>query len=116
MSLSVTWSVTGINEAIAKCQQIITKVNSYPAEVFQTVGHQMVSACQAQAPVRTGYLRDHIVLVQQNAQQFSIISQAPYSAFVEFGTYKMAPREFFFSVIEGFIPEITQMISNNILT
>jgi len=108
--------VTGLDEAIAKCQQISNKLNTYPAEVLQTIGHQMVSAIQAKAPVRTGFLRDHVVLQQEaNNQAFTIVSEAPYSIYVEFGTYKMAPREFFFSVIYEFVPQITQLIANNML-
>jgi len=114
MSLTFTWTVQGLDGAISLCQQMITKINSNPAEVFQTVGHQMVSGIQAKAPVRTGYLRDHVVLTQQNEQQMTITSEAPYSVYVEFGTYKMAPREFFYSVIEGFIPEITRLLAGTI--
>ena len=75
----------------------------------------MVSAMQGKAPVRTGFLRDHITFTQENALQFMIVSEAPYSVFVEFGTSRMAPREFFFSVIYEFAPEITQQIANNML-
>src|SRR6266496_1624555 len=114
MSVSAKWTVTGIAEAQARIQQGIEKFNTVPNQVFQTVGAQMVSAMQGKAPVRTGFLRDHIVQ-EQETNQLIITSEAPYSVFVEFGTSRMAPREFFFSVIYEFEPQILEQIRNGIL-
>jgi HK97 gp10 family phage protein len=45
------------------------------------------------APVDTGYLRDHIHAMKTGKTAI-VISDAPYSAFVEFGTRKMAAQPF----------------------
>ena len=76
-------------------------MNEFFAQEFQTIGHQMVDEMKSRAPVRTGYLRDHIVVEQATEQQLTITSQADYSIYVELGTYKMAARPFFYPVVDG---------------
>lgn len=44
------------------------------------------------APVRTGYLRSKITAAKAGKNAADVISAAPYAAYVEFGTSKMAPR------------------------
>lgn len=44
------------------------------------------------APVRTGYLRSNITAAKAGKNAADVISAAPYAAYVEFGTSKMAPR------------------------
>lgn len=44
------------------------------------------------APVRTGYLRSNITAKKAGKNAADVISAAPYAAYVEFGTSKMAPR------------------------
>lgn len=44
------------------------------------------------APVRTGYLRSKISAAKAGKNAADVISAAPYAAYVEFGTSKMAPR------------------------
>jgi len=114
MSLSFTWTAQGVDEAVSMIEKVIANINNNVNEVFQTIGHQILSAIQAKAPVKTGYLRDHVTLQQQTGQ-LTLTSEAPYSIYVEFGTYKMAPRAFFFSSIEPFIPEITRMLTNSFM-
>jgi len=76
-------------------------MNEFFAEEFQTIGHAMVDEMKSRAPVRTGYLRDHIVVQEASAQRLTITSQADYSIYVELGTYKMAARPFFYPVVQG---------------
>lgn len=44
------------------------------------------------APVRTGYLRSNITAAKAGRNAADVISSAPYAAYVEYGTSKMAPR------------------------
>lgn len=44
------------------------------------------------APVRTGFLRSKITAKKAGRNGADVISAAPYAAYVEFGTSKMAPR------------------------
>lgn len=44
------------------------------------------------APVRTGYLRSNITAAKAGRNAADVISAAPYAAYVEYGTSKMAPR------------------------
>lgn len=46
------------------------------------------------APVDTGYMRDHIHAKQESAESAVVISEAPYSGWVEWGTRYMTARPF----------------------
>lgn len=49
---------------------------------------------QGRAPVKTGYMRDHIEVSRSGEASYDITSGAPYSGFVENGTRFMAARPF----------------------
>ena len=115
MSVSVKVEVTGIQESIARCQRVIANFDRVIPETFQSIGGQIVEEMKGKAPVKTGFLRDNITLEQANIQQLRIVSGAPYSIFVEFGTYKMQPREFFYSTVFAYIPEIVQIIAPQVI-
>lgn len=53
------------------------------------------------APVRTGYLRSNITAAKAGKNAADVISAAPYAAYVEFGTSKMAPRSHMRPAIEA---------------
>jgi HK97 gp10 family phage protein len=46
------------------------------------------------AAVDTGYMRDHTVAHKTGDTTAEVISTAPYAAYQEFGTYKMAAQPF----------------------
>lgn len=46
------------------------------------------------APVDTGYMRDHIHAHGTGPKSAQVISEAPYSVYVEYGTSKMAAQPF----------------------
>jgi len=64
------------------------------APSIQSEGDSIVGEMQREAPVDTGFLRDHIV--KENIPEgVKVESQAGYSGFLEYGTCKMFPRPFF---------------------
>lgn len=66
----------------------------YPRAVWEAIGQEAVESAQANAPVDTGYLRDHI---QYHADDggVEIVATAPYSAYQEYGTIYMNGRNYF---------------------
>lgn len=55
-------------------------------------GKLLRDEAKRRAPVRTGYLRSNITAAKAGKNAADVISAAPYAAYVEFGTSKMAPR------------------------
>lgn len=66
----------------------------YPRKIWETIGQEAVEQAQADAPVDTGFLRDHI---QYNADDggVEIVATAYYSAYQEYGTIYMNGRNYF---------------------
>ena len=57
-----------------------------------TAGKILRDEAKRRAPVRTGYLRSNITATKAGRNAADVISAAPYAAYVEYGTSKMAPR------------------------
>lgn len=62
------------------------------------------------APVRTGYLRSNITAAKAGRNAADVISAAPYAAYVEYGTSKMAPRSHMRPAIEATIDDMAAAI------
>lgn len=62
------------------------------------------------APVRTGFLRSKITAKKAGKNGADIISAAPYAAYVEFGTSKMAARSHMRPAIEATIDDMAAAI------
>ena len=70
----------------------------------QATAEAIVADAQAAAPVRTGALRDSIMVVSdprgRGAGHVSAGVYAPYAPFVEFGTRYMSAEPFFYPALE----------------
>lgn len=86
--------ITGIDETIAGFNSINSKIGPALAQALDQAANLFVQKAQSRAPVRTGYLRDHIKVTEKNEDHAVITSEADYSIYVEEGTYKMAARPF----------------------
>lgn len=62
------------------------------------------------APVRTGYLRSNITAAKAGKNAADVISAAPYAAYVEFGTSKMAPRAHLRPAIDASMDDMVAVI------
>lgn len=56
--------------------------------------HVIATRASQIAPRDTGYMAEHIHAEQTADGDAAVISEAPYSGYVEFGTYKMAAQPF----------------------
>lgn len=62
------------------------------------------------APVRTGFLRSKITAKKAGRNGADVISAAPYAAYVEFGTSKMAPRSHMRPAIDATMDDMVATI------
>src|SRR5438309_108922 len=99
---------------------ILRLLDTLPPEIFDQVqnilhdGAQRVAERAREiAPVRTGRLRDSIIVeagvevdVDEAFQPIAVVATAPYSKFVEEGTSKMTARPFLEPALEETEPEV----------
>lgn len=74
---------------------------------------QAVNDARNDAPYRTGTLRRGIMLNVIDLSRnwhLQVVSIAPYSSYLEFGTVKMKPRPFFFKNIDKAIDRIKKQL------
>ncbi|WP_045136428.1 HK97-gp10 family putative phage morphogenesis protein [Lacticaseibacillus paracasei] len=93
---NVTWA--GINELIAQLELTHEGVVDVAAKAMETTLAKTQERAQSNAPVRTGFLKSniHVLPVEKKTDQVigTVKSDADYSSFVEFGTYKMSAKPF----------------------
>lgn len=93
---NVTW--TGINELIAQLELTHEGVVDVAAKAMETTLAKTQERAQSNAPVRTGFLKSniHVEPVEKKTDQVigTVKSDADYSSFVEFGTFKMSAEPF----------------------
>jgi len=86
--------VKGLAETIAGLKRTRDAVPRAMHEALRRNGFKIVKSAVANAPVRTGNLKNSIGLLDQGPNQVAVVAMAPYSAFVEFGTRKMTGRAY----------------------
>nr|DAJ40986.1 MAG TPA: tail component [Caudoviricetes sp.] len=73
-------------------------------------GKLLRDEAKRRAPVRTGFLRSKITAKKAGKNGADVISAAPYAAYVEFGTSKMAPRAHLRPAIEATMDDMVAAI------
>ncbi len=69
-------------------------------EGFLAAARILAATARSYAPVRTGYLKS-LIGVEQEGFDVYLVAKAVYSAFVEFGTKRMAARPFIRPALES---------------
>lgn len=77
-------------------------------------GKVLRDEAKRRAPVRTGYLRANITTKKAGKNGADVISAAPYAAYVEYGTSKMAPRSHMRPAIEASIDDMVAAIVDGV--
>jgi HK97 gp10 family phage protein len=97
---------------VAGLESVQEALSRFDAAMIARVHEKLFEWCeavrtlaQAAAPVRTGYLRDHI-FAEVNDWVGSVGSEATYSVFVEFGTRYMRAQPFLFPAIQAQLPQL----------
>lgn len=93
---NVTWD--GINDLIARLGLKHEEVVEVAAKAMETTIAKTQARAQSNAPVRTGFLKSNIDVepVEKKTDQVigTVTSDADYSSYVEFGTFKMSAQPF----------------------
>lgn len=83
------------NDGIATVKNFIANMDSAVIDTaLEQVTAKMVVDARSKAPVKTGYLRDHISNKKAGEGHWQVKSEASYSGFVEYGTFKMDAQPF----------------------
>lgn len=80
--------------------QLAADIKSQGEALVQTSADNIVAGAQDRAPVRTGRLRDGIQR-EGSGMEAKVTSEAPYSAYVEYGTSRMSAQPFFWPALEA---------------
>ena len=94
MSVVLEWKGEEAREKLIT--NAIIRLN-FAAESMQSLAKQL-------APVDTGYMRDHIQIVDvatEDSLKSSVLSEADYSLYVEYGTINMEAQPFFTPAFES---------------
>lgn len=103
MAVAVSFTVV-FNHIPALIAHVESVSRSAPKKVCDTIA----ADARGRAPVATGYLRSSIQAVSLTAGKSAEVQVgAPYAAFVEFGTYKMAARPFLTPAFEAHADELS---------
>jgi HK97 gp10 family phage protein len=114
MSLQISVNLPNL-EALAEALDNVSQgLGSAVTTALMNVGNTMLMTAQTIVPVRTGYLKSTLALQQISQFQIRLIAAAPYAAYVEFGTRRMAPRLFLTRSIQAHIPDFTGAVQTEI--
>jgi HK97 gp10 family phage protein len=103
----------GLHNLLARLREIEVNLQDVTPTI-QRHSAEMKGEMQANAPVKTGYLRNHIVEKDLN-NGARIESQAPYSGYPEYGTSRMRPRSFWWRVLHPGLPRLFKKIKNVVM-
>ena len=107
MSMKVTFVTRGYRGGSQVFKELAQEIAQGFPETFPAAAKKTLQAMRNLAPIRTGFLRNNIQLITASGTEIVFISAARYSAFVEYGTWKMPARPFFFPPIQTvLIPEL----------
>ena len=92
MSVGLQVELTGWNELAEVLISIIPELQDAVKQAVQTVGERTLQDIRNFTPVRTGYLLSSESMEELGTWTFKIYARAPYAAYVEYGTRRMAGR------------------------
>src|SRR3990172_5219539 len=94
----------------AKLIAQLKALENVPWIVPVAAAEKIAEIARRNAPVKTGYLRDHII-ARHYSKTSNVESRAPYSGFVEFGTRYMAAQPFLRTAIDQHDREILNAVA-----
>lgn len=83
--------ISSIEELAERLHELPDFIEERVAQILKTNADLMQGLAQVFAPVKTGYLRDHIEVLDISPLEKQVVSGAPYSMYVEARTPYMAP-------------------------
>lgn len=103
----------GLKELISFNNNLHNFLGQATNTAFKQQGSTMLGATQKMVPVRTGRLK------RSGGQQagnlfLSVYYDAPYARFVDLGTSRMAPRNYFFMVLQPHETKTLDTVNQNV--
>lgn len=86
----------------------------WPSHIWENIGKAFEEQAKATCPVRTGYLRAHIGYAS-DAGGTECWSDAPYSAYQEYGTSRMHAQPYFESALQSAVESVQSDIDANVM-
>lgn len=108
--LSLKVEVEGVDEAASRLAEVADSIERGVGDALREVAELIVSEAQSNAPVDTGFLRDSIHVAEESDTSVSVVADAEYAAYVEYGTSRMAAQPFFEPAVENARAEIEQRL------
>lgn len=92
--------------------RVLREIDGTVARRTRRAAEHLLSVAQAEAPVRTGQLRDsgHVEPGDRPGQSL-VVFDAPYAGFVEFGTSRMKANPFFRRAIARSRAEVADLLA-----
>ena len=107
VTISVSVDSAGFTAAI---QQLMADYPEAVGAALMRVAEQMLQLSNVLVPVRTGFLKSTIGVRQNSNFSITFYANAPYAAYVEFGTRHMSARLFMTRALQQyqnmFAPEV----------
>jgi hypothetical protein len=99
--VSITFSTRGVKGADMLLKEFTARIEDELYNHLPAYAQDTTDKMKAEAPVDTGYMRDHIRFNYPTPKSVSINSWAPYSGYVNYGTFRMTGRPFFSRYVEA---------------
>jgi HK97 gp10 family phage protein len=99
MSFNLSLKIAGVKEAIDALGQFSDDVMEGTNIALEQIGNDLVNEMQATCPVDTGNLQSNIH-AEMEGTDLNVSSDAEYSGFVEYGTWKTEPQPYFGPAID----------------
>jgi HK97 gp10 family phage protein len=96
----VTIRVDGIDKIRNFTNRLSSDLQNKRLEVLKKGADEIITTAKETAPVRTGFMRDHIRLGESTDTKIVGESPAPYSGFVNFGSSGRKANPFWSSAVD----------------
>lgn len=90
----LTIKFDGANELIARFKSQPTAIKQEASNIIRNTALRVEKQAADNAPVDTGYLKQHIQATTTGELSAQVVSSANYSIYLEKGTRRMAPQPF----------------------
>ena len=112
----MSWGVRIVSDTFSpKLASALALIRTYVTEAMAEVGAQMMTYSRGICPVRTGYLRSTVFFQITEELEADFGAAAPYSLFIEFGTYRMAAQPFIRPAIDAYTTQLLTAILQGVL-
>ncbi len=112
MGKGIVIKFDGLDDLLKRIEKQPANVRSEASNIIQNTALRVEKRAKANAPVDTGYLKQHITAEKTGELSADVTSLAEYSFYNEFGTRKMAAHPYMRPALNQEQPFIYQKLDN----